>query len=60
MQLELEKSSSLVTTGAFPRLPVWRGRDEATDLLLLCAVRGGMVAWRFVDYFPHRVICVAT
>ncbi|KAG0661846.1 hypothetical protein C6P46_003737 [Rhodotorula mucilaginosa] len=21
---------------------------------------GGMVAWRFVDYFPHRVICVAT
>ncbi|GAA5829814.1 hypothetical protein JCM3770_005370, partial [Rhodotorula araucariae] len=21
---------------------------------------GGMVAWRFTDYFPHRVICVAS
>lgn len=21
--------------------------------------RGGMVAWRFVDYFPDRVIAVA-
>ncbi|BGP21408.1 soluble epoxide hydrolase [Rhodotorula toruloides] len=21
---------------------------------------GGMVAWRFADYFPHRVICIAS
>jgi len=20
---------------------------------------GGVVAWRFADYFPHRVICLA-
>lgn len=43
------------------------GHDWCAALFRLCSRgrtlrrsrRGGMVAWRFADYFPHRVICIA-